>query len=203
MQVTKARTSVCWEPSGVCFGKASMMTLQNVWQNVPFAKRKLHLSARNPLCKKKFRRAWHTISADFFDLMEKEYLLVTVHFSKFPFVKCLPWDCSRKTTQETLKALFSVQGVPEMLYTDNGLQFVTCSFAEFCDEWNVRHITSSPHYPQSNGFIESMVKAIKKTLPWAQSPVWTPKWPYCACAPHPWATHCPLWWRCWWAARLS
>ena len=63
MQVTKARTSVCWEPSGVCFGIASMMTLQNVWQNVPFAKRKLHLSARNPWCKKKFRRAHGTQSA--------------------------------------------------------------------------------------------------------------------------------------------
>ena len=107
---------------------------------------------------------WHTISADFFDLLGKEYLIVADHFLKFPFVKCRPWDCSSKTTQETLKALFSVQGVPEIVYTDNGLQVVAYSFVEFCDEWNVQHITSSPHYPQSKGFIESMVKTFKKTL---------------------------------------
>ena len=109
-------------------------------------------------------RAWHTISADFFDVMDKEYL-VADHFSKFPFVKCLPWDCGRKTTQETLKALFSEQDAPEILHTDNGLQFDAHTFVEFCDKWNVHHITSSPHYPQSNGFIESMVKTVgKKTL---------------------------------------
>ena len=131
----------------------------------PICQEEASSQRKEPLVQKDIPpRAWHTISADFFDLMGKEYLLVADHFSKFPFIKCLPWDCSSKTTQETLKALFSVHGAPEILYTDNGPQFVAYSFAEFCDEWNVQHITSSPHYPQSNGFIESMVKTVKKTL---------------------------------------
>ena len=51
-QVTKAVTNVNWEPSGVCFGMASMMALQNAWQHVQFAKRPL-LSVRNLWCKAK------------------------------------------------------------------------------------------------------------------------------------------------------
>ena len=109
-------------------------------------------------------RPWHTISADFFDLRGKQYLLVADHFSKFTFVKQMPWDCSSLTTQAYCKELFSMQGVPEILYTDNAPQFTAYSFTDFCKEWNVRHITSSPHYPQSNGSIESMVKLIKRTL---------------------------------------
>ena len=109
-------------------------------------------------------RPWHTISADFFDLGGKQNRLVADHFSKFTFVKQMPWDCSSLTTQAYCKELFSTQGVPEILYTDNGPQFTAFSFADFCKERNVRHITSSPHYPQLNGFIESMVKIIKRTL---------------------------------------
>ena len=54
MQVTKAVTSVSWELSGVYFGMASTMTLRNALLNAQFAKRKLHLSARNPWYKKTF-----------------------------------------------------------------------------------------------------------------------------------------------------
>ena len=105
----------------------------------PICQEEASSQRKEPLVQKDIPpRAWHTISADFFDLMGKEYLLVADHFSKFPFVRCLPWDCSSKTTQETLKALFSVHGAPEILYTDNGPQFVAYSFAEFCDEWNVQ-----------------------------------------------------------------
>ena len=108
--------------------------------------------------------AWHTISADFFSLHGKEYLLVADHYSKFTFCRQMPWDCSSKATQEYLKELFAMHGIPETLYSDNGPQFSAFSFKEFCKEWGLQHKTSSPHYPQSNGFIESMVKTVKGTL---------------------------------------
>lgn len=41
-------------------------------------------------------------------------------------------------------------------------------FRDFAKEYDFKYITNSPHFPQSNGFIESKVKAIKNTLKRAQ-----------------------------------
>ena len=48
--------------------------------------------------------------------------------------------------------------------TDNGPQFSGEPFRKFTTEWKIKHITSSPHYPQSNGFIERHVKHIKALI---------------------------------------
>ena len=56
------------------------------------------------------------------------------------------------------------QGVPMTLRTDNGPQFSSDSFRMFAQEYGFNHVTSSTHYPRSNGFIESQVKVVKYTL---------------------------------------
>ena len=55
-------------------------------------------------------------------------------------------------------------GTPEVLCTDNGPHYATAVFAECSIEWGLIQETSSPHYPQSNGFAESCVKIVKHTL---------------------------------------
>ena len=50
------------------------------------------------------------------------------------------------------------------LTTDNGPPFSSESFAQFMSNQRVEHITSSPHYPKSNRFIERQVKTIKTAL---------------------------------------
>ena len=56
------------------------------------------------------------------------------------------------------------QGVPVILRSDNVPQFSSNGFRKFADEYGFRHVTFSPHYPRSNGFIESQVKIVKKSL---------------------------------------
>ena len=63
-----------------------------------------------------------------------------------------------------LKQIFSEQGIPQIVRSDNGPQFASHAFTEFCRSYSFNHITSSPHYPRSNGFIESQVKTVKATL---------------------------------------
>ena len=46
---------------------------------------------------------------------------------------------------------------------DNGPHFQG-QYCQFVEENGFSHVTSPPIYPRSNGFIESQVKSIKRTL---------------------------------------
>ena len=50
-----------------------------------------------------------------------------------------------------LKQIFSEYGWPETLISDNGPCYASEPFKKLMKEYNVNHVTSSPHYPQSNG----------------------------------------------------
>ena len=58
----------------------------------------------------------------------------------------------------------SEQGVPEVIISGNGPQYDCQSYKQFSKEWGFQHITSSPRYPQCNGFIERQVQTVKNTL---------------------------------------
>ena len=70
--------------------------------------------------------------------------------------------------------IFSEFGNPQIFRSDNGPCYSSQEFRFFMQNWLVEHRTSSPHYPQSNGLAESMVKvsknliekALKQDLPW-------------------------------------
>ena len=106
---------------------------------------------------------WEVVSSDLFELDGHSYILLVDHFSKMPFVRGL------KTTNcneviKFFKDMFAIHGVPKRLYSDNGPQYSACNFKNFCNDWDFEHITSSPHYPQSNGFVERMVGIVKSVL---------------------------------------
>ena len=70
--------------------------------------------------------------------------------------------------------IFSEFGNPQIFRSDNGPCYSSQEFRFFMQNWLVEHRTSSPHYPQSNGLAESMVKvsknliekAVRQDLPW-------------------------------------
>ena len=107
-------------------------------------------------------RAWHTVGADLFTL-NGEYLVVVDYYSKYPFVFKLS-STESYSIVEKLKNLFSEQGIPAILRTGNGPQFVSHKFQRFAEEFGFQHTTSSPYHPHGNGFIESQVKIVKQAL---------------------------------------
>ena len=54
-----------------------------------------------------------------------------------------------------------IEGIPSVVLTDNGPPFNGEEFKHFAREYDFKHQTSSPHFHQSNGFIEAMVKKVK------------------------------------------
>ena len=63
-----------------------------------------------------------------------------------------------------LKELFAQHGILEEIRSDNGPRFASHLFAEFTKDWNIKHSTSSPRNPWSNGQAESAVKIVKGLL---------------------------------------
>ncbi|XP_041350869.1 uncharacterized protein K02A2.6-like [Gigantopelta aegis] len=73
------------------------------------------------------------------------------------------------STQRAKLPMAKENGIPETLVSDNGPQYSSREFASFCKSWGITHVTSSPLYPQSNGFIERMVQTVKNLLKKSES----------------------------------
>lgn len=63
-----------------------------------------------------------------------------------------------------MKDTFSRHGIPTEPVSDNGSQYASYKFRQFVKQWEFKHVTSSPYYPQSNGLAESSVKTVKRTI---------------------------------------
>ena len=63
---------------------------------------------------------------------------------------------------QALKDHLSRHGIPDTVVSDNGSQFNSQEFHEFSLSWESNHVSSSPHYPKSNGKAESSVKIVKQ-----------------------------------------
>ena len=116
---------------------------------------------------------WHTLGSDLFYFQRIDFLVVVDYFSKYLIVRKLPSSTSSAVIKE-LGMIFSEFGNPLVFRSDNGPCYSSQEFKFFMQNWLVEHRTSSPHYPQSNGLAESMVKvsknliekSIKQDLPW-------------------------------------
>ena len=63
------------------------------------------------------------------------------------------------------KQIFVEYGWPETLISNNGPCYASKTFKKLMTEYNVHHITSSPHYPQSNGLAEKYIQIVKELVP--------------------------------------
>ena len=112
---------------------------------------------------------WQMCATDIFMLEGIDHLVVGDFYSKIILVWCFPHGQSNANrVVSLLKEMFSEHGIPEVLHSDNGPQYVSAQCANFCISWGISHETSSLHYPQSNGFAEACVKSVKHALQWAK-----------------------------------
>ena len=111
-------------------------------------------------------RPWQKVTTDLFYHSGKTYIIVVDYYSRFFEIAPL-----KSTTTENainhLKSFFCRHGIPEIIVSDNGPQFAAATFSKFAEEC---HLTSSPHYPQSNGEVERAVKTAKDFLIKSEDP---------------------------------
>ena len=91
---------------------------------------------------------WRKLGMDYLNFNGNSYVLICDYFSKFPFLYKAKTFWSLR---DHLINLFSIEGYPNVL--DNGPPFSSKEFAKFLSGLGIKHTTSSPGYPRSNGFI--------------------------------------------------
>ena len=98
---------------------------------------------------------WIKVGTDLFEIDDRNYLIISDYFSRNPVVKELPTTIAGTVITAT-KETVSILDVPCEVVSDNGPQFFH-RYNYLCSQWNIKHTTSSPLYPQSNGFIEKQI----------------------------------------------
>lgn len=93
------------------------------------------------------------VGSDLFELNGKTYIVVVDYFSCYMEVQTLTKTTSTAVIS-ILKSLFVRHGIPSILVSDNGPQYSSKEMQEFAALYGFQHVTSSPHYPQSNGMAE-------------------------------------------------
>ena len=67
-------------------------------------------------------------------------------------------------TIDKLRITFATHGLPEIVVTDNGSNFVSREFEDFLKQNGIRHIKTAPCHPPSNGMAERAVQALKEGM---------------------------------------
>jgi hypothetical protein len=107
-------------------------------------------------------RPFEKVGVDIFTFDNLDYLLTVDYLSGFFEVDRLP---SKRVVDivHCLKAHLARYGLPIYMYSDNS-PFNSIEFRRFAEKYDFKHITSSPHFPQSNGKVESAIKIAKRLM---------------------------------------
>ena len=108
-------------------------------------------------------RPWTKIGMDLCLFEGKDYLIMIDYFSRWIEIINLE-DATRSTLVRKVKTIFASWGIPEVIRSDNGPQFMSTVFKEFALEYGFSHTTSDPYYPQGNGAAERAVQTAKRIL---------------------------------------
>ena len=89
--------------------------------------------------------------------------MIADYYSRYPEVIRLTSTTSGGVIT-AMKSVFSRHGIPQMVVRGNGPQYDSNEMKEFVSLYGFNHVTTSPYFPQSNGFAQRMVKTVKKLL---------------------------------------
>ena len=106
---------------------------------------------------------WWKVGSDIFHINNKNFLIIADYFSKYPIVAEIG-GLSSSNIIKAFKSTCALFGAPKEIVSDNGPQFSGSEFKKFVNDWGIKHITSSPYYPKSNGFAERTIQTVKNMI---------------------------------------
>ena len=90
----------------------------------------------------------------------KQFLILVDAHSMWMEVKVVP-STATSYTIDKLRRIFATHGLPETIVSNNGTCFTSEEFKEFTRRNGIRHLTSAPYHPATNGLAERAVQTFK------------------------------------------
>lgn len=109
--------------------------------------------------------AWEAVAVDFKGPLPSgpSLMVIVDYFSKYAVVEVLH-SLTASNVVKHLRKTFGMFGPPSSLRCDNGPQLKSEEFQEFCTEWNIKLVYTTPYWPQANGEVERFNRTIGKHL---------------------------------------
>ena len=113
---------------------------------------------------------WQCVASDLLGpIPNGDYLFVLIdYYSRYQEIRF-----TKKITSDAiikfLREIFSRLGFPKTLRADNGRQYISAEFKDYCKYNNIQLINTPPYWPQANGEVENMNKSLVKRLKIAHS----------------------------------
>lgn len=138
--------------------------IENVARNCEICQSMKRLPAEAPLHPwARAGRPMERIHMDFAEYQNQSFLVIIDSFSKWMEVISMN-NTSSQSTIDKLRLVFASTGLPEEIVSDNGPQFKSREFSEFCRLNGIRHTFTPPYHPSSNGQAERAVQVFKRAL---------------------------------------
>ena len=126
-------------PKNTCTGLESTLTLRTTQRDARNVSSSLR-PAKEPLQPHDIPEGpWRKLGMDYFHFNGNSYVLICDYFSKFPFMykaKTSFWSL-----RDHLIELFSIEGYPDEIVSDNGPPFNSKEFAKFLSGLGIKHTT--------------------------------------------------------------
>ena len=109
-------------------------------------------------------RPWSRVHVDYAGpFMGKMFLLIIDAHSKWMDIHCVN-SATSSVTIDKMRSTFASHGLPEIVVSDNGSNFVSSEFKSFLQKNGIKHITSAPYHPSTNGLVERAVQTFKQGM---------------------------------------
>ena len=95
--------------------------------------------------------------------MGKMFLVTVDAHSKWIEADIADTATSTGTIQK-LQHMFATHGIPDTIVSDNGSVFTSKEFQQFMQLNGIKHVTTTPYHPASNGLAERAVQTLKNGL---------------------------------------
>ena len=107
---------------------------------------------------------WQRIHIDFMGrFMSKFFLVVVDAYSKWLEVITMN-SITTSLTINVLSSLFTRYGLCQVIVSDNGSQFTSTEFQDFCSRNGIEYIRTAPAHAQSNDQAERYVETVKSAF---------------------------------------